>query len=199
MEKELAKIPFNKPARVGNFKIWRSKMELTFTPDITNKEMDGKGRTVVRKQKELIECINISNLDGTWMTRIAETYEMFIMLMQSYGWYMSDNEEAKKRGEDYLTTVFSNMLWVSNITNGYYHEGVFMVGGAYADPTLLSDKKKFKSFKDTADRVIKDYLSWRKTFDKVTQKELSKEELKKDEQVQEIMDQIEQNNGGTES
>ena len=110
MEKELAKIPFGKPARIGNFKIWRSKMELTFTPDITEKEMDGKGRTVVRKQKETIECINISNLDGTWMTRIAETFEMFVMLTQCYGWYMSDDEEAKQRGKDYLTTVLSNLL-----------------------------------------------------------------------------------------
>lgn len=204
MEKELAKIPFSKPARIGNFKIWRSRISLEFMPtrDMLSEEDQirlDKGQIKLSKQKEDIEAINISNLEGTWMIRIPETYEMFIMLMQSYGWYMSDNEEAKKRGEDYLTTVFSNMLWVSNITNGYYHEGVFMVGGAYADPTLLSDKKKFKSFKDTADRVIKDYLSWRKTFDKVTQKELSKEELKKDEQVQEIMDQIEKGNGTAES
>lgn len=191
MEKELAKIPFGKPARIGNFKIWRSKMELTFTPDITEKEMDGKGRTVVRKQKETIECINISNLDGTWMTRIAETFEMFVMLTECYDWYMSDDEEAKQRGEDYLTTVLSNLLWVSNITNGYYHEGVFMVGMAYAHPELLTDKKKFKDFKKEAEGVMDRYVNWRKDFDKFSNKDLSKEELKQDEMVQEIMDTLE--------
>lgn len=204
MEKELAKIPFGKPARIGNFKVWRSRISLEFMPtrDMLSEEDQirlDKGQIKLRKQKEDIEAINISNLDGTWMTRIPETFEMFIMISDAYGWYMSEEEGPKKRGEDYLSTILSNMLWVSNITNGYYHEGVFLVGAAYANPELLTDKKKFKDFKKEAEGVVDRYIKWRKEFDKFTNQELSKEEMKTDEQVQEIMDTLEKQDGTAES
>ena len=66
-----------------------------------------------------------------------------------------------------------------------------MVAAAYSDPTLLSDKKKFKAFRDEADGVMKRYLKWREEFDKFANKGLSEEEMKEDEQVQKIMQNIE--------
>ena len=196
MDKNIAVIPFGKSVRVGNFKLWRSRIVLEFLPtrDMLKEEdkvrLD-KGEIKLKKQKESIEAINISNLDESWMVRIPQTYEMFVMISQCYEWYMSDDEKAKQRGEDFLTTVFGNMQFVSSITNGYYQEGCFMVAAAYSDPTLLSDKKKFKAFKDEADGVMKRYLKWREEFDKFANKGLPEEEMKEDEQVQKIMQNIE--------
>jgi predicted small secreted protein len=194
MEEKIQTIPFVKPARVGNFKIWRSKIELDVMPDITEEQKklieEKKGK--VKRQKVAIEAINISNLDGSWMIRIPETFEMFSMLTAVYDGLYSDNTDIKERSRDYLSTVFTNMMYASSITNGYYHQGLFMVGAAYTDPTLLSDKKKFKAFKHEAEGVMTRFLAWRKEFDKVVGRELSEDEMRQDEAAQGIMQKMEE-------
>lgn len=159
-------IPFIKPVRVGNFKLWRSKTSI------------GKG-----KDKMDIEAINVSNLDGTWSVRIPATFEMFGMVVEAYQWYNSDNPDEKKRGEDYIFTIFSNMMYVSSVCNSFYHRGVQMVSTVYAYPDVLRDKKKFKSLKKEAEGTIKRFLEWRKDYDKYleslepTEKELMQDEI----------------------
>lgn len=164
-------IPFVKPVRVGNFKLWRSKTVI------------GKG-----KDKLDIEAINVSNLDGTWSVRIPATFEMFGMIVAAYQWYNSDNDEEKKRGEDYLFTVFSNMMYVSSVCNGFYHRGVQMVSTVYAYPDVLRDKKKFKSLKKEAEGTIKRFLEWRKDYDEYLRSlEPSGKELMQDEIAEKAM------------
>ena len=159
-------IPFVKPVRVGNFKLWRSKTSV------------GKG-----KDKMDIEAINVSNLDGTWSVRIPSTFEMFGMVVAAYLWYNSDDADEKKRGEDYLFTVFSNMMYVSSVCNGFYHRGVQMVSTVYAYPDVLRDRKKFKSLKKEVQGTIDRFLDWRKDYDKYleslepTEKELMQDEI----------------------
>lgn len=191
---EKVQIPFVKPARVGNFRVWRSKIELGVTPDITEKtEKDAESmRHKPKRQKVTIEAINISNLDGSWMIRIPETYEMFAMLTAVYDGLHSDNADIKERSRDYLSTVFTNMMYASSISNGYYHQGLFMVAAAYTDPDLLRDKKKFKAFKKEADGVMTRFLAWHKEFDKVVGRELSDDELRQDEAAQGIMQKMEE-------
>ena len=202
MDKNVPYIPFGNPTRVGNFKLWRSRFSYEFKPtremlSDEDKVRFDKGEIKLKKQKEDIECINVSNLDGSWMTRIPQTYEMYGMITLAWQWYNSEKEELKKRGEDYLTTVFSNFLWCGSISNGYYHQALAMIATAYAHPELLSDKKKFKEFSKEAKQVIEEFLVWRKEFDKHRNRKLSKEEMRQDETAQEILDKIEQQNNET--
>lgn len=202
MDKSITAIPFGKAARVGNFKIWRSAFMLEFMPsrdmlsEEDQKRLD-KGEIRLKKQKEKIECINISNLDGSWLTRIPQTYEMYGMLTLAWQWYNSDKEDEKKRGEDYFSTVLSNMSYVSSISNGFYHQALMMIATAYAHPVLLSDKQQFKDFSKEARQLIKDFLLWRKEYDKRINRKLTEEEQRQDEIAQEILDKIEQQNDET--
>ena len=60
-------IPFNRAVRVGNFKVWRSRVSL------------GSG-----KDKTSIEAVSVSNLDGSWKVQIPSTSQMFGFIMQQY-------------------------------------------------------------------------------------------------------------------
>ena len=205
MEKKITAIPFNKPARVGNFKLWRTNFMLEFMPsrDMLSEEDQvrlDKGEIKLKKQRTSIECINISNLDGSWMTRIPQTWEMYGMLTLAWQWYNGDNEDEKKRGKDYFTTVLSNMAFCGSISNEYYHQALMMIATAYAYPVLLSDKKKFKDFSKEAENLIKDFLSWRKDFDKRVNRPLTEEEQRQEEAAQQIMEEMEkqqENDEGT--
>lgn len=205
MEERITAIPFGMPARVGNFKLWRTRFGIEFMPtrDMLSEEDQArldKGEIKLKKQKSDIECINISNLDGTWMTRIPQTYEMYGMLTIAWQWYNSDKAEEKKRGEDYFSTVLSNMSYVSSISNDYYHQALMMIATAYAHPVLLSDKKKFKDFSKEAESLIKNFLSWRKEYDKRMNRPLTEAELRQDEAAQQIMEEMEkqqENDEGT--
>lgn len=196
MEDGVAAIPFGKAVRVGNFRIWRSNFTLDFMPtcEMLSEEDRARldrGEIRLKRQKENVECINISNMDGTWMTRIPQTYEMYGMLTMAWQWYNSDNAEEKKRGEDYFSTVLSNMSYVSSIGNGFYHQALMMVATAYAYPALLSDRKKSREFGREADSLVRDFLSWRKEYDRHMNRPLSGEEMSRDEAAQQIMEEME--------
>ena len=148
-EKKPHDIPFGKAVRVGNFKIWRSKFVICSGRD-----------------KSEIETVNVSTIDGTWYVRIPSTYEMFGMVVTAYQWYNSDDSNEKERGKDYLFTVFTNMMFVSSVCNGFYHHGVQMVNSIYSFPDVLRDKKKFNSLKKEAEGVIMRFLDWRKDYEK---------------------------------
>ena len=159
-------IPFGRPARVGNFRLWKSAYVV------------GKG-----KSKTSVECINVSNLDGTWLIRIPQNFEMFGMLTIAYQWSKSEDAEERRRGEDFIRTAFSNMAYVSMICNGFFHHGVEMVTAAYANPSLLQDTDDGKKFlldvKDTVER----FLVWRNEYNKhaaenePTEQDLHQEEI----------------------
>lgn len=195
MEEYKNKIPFGKPARVRNFKIWRSKYQLeAWEPE---EEAKKKGRTP-RKGKIDIEAINISNLDGSWMTRIPATFEMFTMISAMYESFCDPDPEEQKRGEDYLITVFSNMQWTTSISNGYYHQAVMMIATAYAHPELLRDKKMFKDFGKEWQDLIKQFLAWRAEFDKMMAARAKDVDDKEDQRVAQIMDELEEQGDGKE-
>lgn len=161
-------IPFGKPAAIGNFKLWRSKTVI------------GKG-----KGKTELECINVSNADGSWFVRIPATFEMFGMITVAFQWYNGENQDEKKRGEDFLSSALSNMLYVSCICNGFYHHGVQMVTTAYANPDLLKDKKKSKAFKKETEKLIERFLFWREEYDKQMKREPTEKEMKQEEFAEE--------------
>lgn len=190
-QKEKIGIPFLKPARVGNFKIWKSKFELVIDPTDEQRkkvaeESNGKKKAV--RQKMNIECINVSILDGSWSVRVPQTFEQFSMLSIAYAWSQSEDEEERKKGTDYLRTAISNMYYVSCICNGFFHHGVEMVTAAYANPSLLNDTEKSEKFILEANDTIKRFLVWREEYEKnVKENEPTEQELHQDELAEQAM------------
>lgn len=192
---EQSAIPFGKPARIGNFKIWKSKFELVSDPTEEQRkkvaeESGGKKKAI--RQKVTIDCINVSILDGSWMVRIPQTFEQFAMLSLAYSWSLSDDKDEQVKGTDYLRTAISNMYYVSCICNGFFHHGVEMVTSAYADPDLLKENERGVAFLKDAKQTIERFLEWRKGYDELVEagepsdRELHQEEIA--EKAMEILD-----------
>lgn len=191
-QKEKIGIPFGKPARVGNFKIWKSKFELVVDPTEEQRKKvayESKGKKKAVRQKMNIECINVSILDGSWSVCIPQTFEQFSMLSIAYAWSQSEDEEERKKGTDFLRTAISNMYYVSCICNGFFHHGVEMVTAAYANPSLLNDTEKSEKFILEANDTIKRFLVWREEYEKnVKENEPTEQELHQDELAEQAMD-----------
>ena len=166
---ENGKIPFNKAARVGNYKVWRSRHKVGDTT---------------------IEVLNVSTLDGAWMTRIPSTLEMFGWLCMAYSDYKSEDIQQKAQGEAVMTTVFSNMLYVSSIGNGYYQRALELCATVYAHPSLLDKKsKEHNGFVKDVKAIIDMFLEWRKGYEeKVRTLEPTEKESRQDEIAEEALD-----------
>ena len=169
MEKENTKIPFNKAARVGNYKVWRSRHKVEDT---------------------YIEVLNVSTLDGAWMTRIPSTLEMYGWLCMAYSDYMSDDVQQKLQGEAVLTTVFSNILYASSIGNGYYQRALEICATVYAHPSLVDRKsKEYKGFVKDVKAIIDMFLDWRKGYNAQI-KEPTEKEDRQDEIADEVIEML---------
>lgn len=165
-------IPSGVPARMGNFRLWKSVTVV------------GKG-----KSKTSIECINVGNLDGTWLVRIPQTFEMFGMLSIAYQWSKSEDAEERKRGEGFIRTALSNMAYVSMVCNGFFHHGIEMIASAYANPSLLQDTKEGKNFLEDAKDTVERFLAWREEYDKhVAENEPTEQDLHQEEIAEEAME-----------
>lgn len=159
------KIPFVKPARVGNYKIWRTKATV------------GKG-----KDKYDVEQICISDLEGVWQVRIPETNVMFSAVSGLY----ADEELAGS-----LSTIFANMLMVSSIPNGFFHHAVQMCSALYFNPDLLRKKKERKDLSKEAKKLVEDFLEWREVYEsQVKGNEPTDEQMHSDEVLEEMLDEV---------
>lgn len=159
------KIPFVKPARVGNYKIWRTKATV------------GKG-----KDKYDVEQICISDLEGVWQVRIPETNVMFSAVSGLY----TDEELAGS-----LSTIFANMLMVSSIPNGFFHRAVQMCSALYFNPDLLRKKKERKDLVKEAKKLVEDFLEWREVYEsQVKGNEPTEEQEHSDEVLEEMLDEV---------
>ena len=156
------KIPFVKPARVGNYKIWRTKTTA------------GKG-----KDKYDVEQICVSDLEGLWQVRIPATNDMFSAISGLY----ADEELSGS-----LNTVFANMMMVSTIPNGYFHSAVQMCGSVYFNPDLLRKKKERKDLIKDVKLLSAHFLEWRKTYEAgIKAYEPTEEQERQDETLDEIL------------
>ena len=159
------KIPFIKPARVGNYKIWRTKVTA------------GKG-----KDKLDIEQICVSDLEGLWQTKIPQTSECFAMLTELY---------ADERNNGALSSIFTNMLAMSSIYNGYFHRAVQMCMSVYFNPDLLRKKKERKDLIKEAKKLADDFLEWREAYDvQVKENEPTEDQERSDEVLEEMLDEV---------
>ena len=159
------KIPFVKPARVGSYKIWRTKATV------------GKG-----KDKYDVEQICISDLEGVWQVRIPETNVMFSAVSGLY----ADEELAGS-----LSTIFANMLMVSSIPNGFFHRAVQMCSALYFNPDLLRKKKERKDLVKEAKKLVEDFLEWREVYESQAKgNEPTDEQMHSDEVLEEMLDEV---------
>lgn len=164
---EARKIPYGKPARVGNYRIWRSKYPV------------GKG-----KEKDFIDQINVGNLDGTWQVKIPATFEMYAILTELYA------DEGKQES---LAEYINNIAFVTITGNGYFQRAVELVAIAYANPSLLTKKdKQHKAFVKNAEALIKAFLEWRKVYEeRVRLDEPTEHDDKQEEVLEQMLDELE--------
>ena len=107
-----------------------------------------------------VPVMEFSNLEGTWMVRVpydCDTYNLANILI--------DRKEDNELIEVYLT----NLMSLSMIPNGFYHQAVMMLGMAYIHPRLLSktvvpDKMQRQYRKDWK-RLMKAWMEWGKERD----------------------------------
>lgn len=159
------KIPFIKPARVGNYKLWR------------NKVVAGTG-----KDKLDIELICVSDLEGLWQTRIPATSEVFAILAQLY-------EDERNNGA--LSSIFTNMLAMSSICNGFFHRAVQMCMSIYFNPDLLRKKKERKDLVKEVKKLAEDFLEWRDVYDTQAKENAPTEEQERsDEVLDEMLEEV---------
>lgn len=165
MDNSERKIPFVRPARVGNYKVWRTKTTV------------GKG-----KDKYDVEQICISDLEGVWQVRIPSTNGMFAAIA---GLYADESLSSS------LSTVFANMLMVSTIPNGYFHRAVQMCSALYFNPDMLRKKKERKDLIKEVKRLCDDFLEWREVYEAEMKANAPTEEQERsDEVLDEMLDEV---------
>ena len=172
-ENKKKQIPFGKPARIGNFKVWRSIRKI------------GRG-----KSADEIEQINISTLDGDWQVKVPSTFAMFSMLGNLFS--ESDGDMADQRiGQ--LLTFFVNMFSVCCINNGYFQRAVNICAAIYANPSLLNeDDERHAGLMLEVKDLISGFLAWRKDYDAIaaTDSAKSDDELDNEQVAEEMLSEI---------
>lgn len=141
MDKEKKKevIPFGKAARVGNYKLWRSRTKITVAPSDEQRarvreESNGTKRAV--SQSYDIEVINVSNLEGSWKVCIPQTAMMYGTLTMAYA------DEEPQRRDEFLRMVFANMMNVCLSPNVYLHDGFNLFIEMMQYPYMLLSEKE---------------------------------------------------------
>ena len=180
-------IPFVRPVRVGNFKLWRSRFQMS-----VNVEDNG----VRRKEKVDVECLNVSDVEGTWKVQVPSTFEMFSVLSALYQDYSSDDERLRSKSAGLFSILLGNMMYATTIGNGYYHRALEIVATCYAYPMILDKKdKRNKDLRKDVDSLVSAFVTWRKLWDKTVEegRDEEKEDLHDEfaEKAEEILKQEE--------
>ena len=140
-------IPFGKAVRVGNYKLWRGNYAI--------------GRA---KDKMSVECIYISTVDGSWMTRIPATSAMYSTLTNGYA-----TVDENLRGQ-FLGMILTNIYNVSTIPSVALHDAFYFLTEMMTYPYLLLSEDEMK-------RRMKDGLS-----------ASGMDEIKADEHISQMVD-----------
>lgn len=180
-ENKRPQIPFVKPERVGNFKLWRSKSSLTYTPSDEERakvrnESGGTKRAVSKKLD--IEVINISNLDGSWKVQIPQTMQMFGTISEGFA------VEDKTLKDQFLGSVIGNIYNASTNSSVYFHDSLALLTEMLTFPYMLLPEKEMVKrmkavYKETvfdkkvADKQIDDMVSYRRKLYELIEKKKS--------------------------
>ena len=138
-------IPFGKAMRIGNYKIWRSKSSISYTPSDEERakmreESNGKRKTITAKYD--IDVINVSNLDGSWSTKIPSTQGMYSTIMLAF-------EQKEKDRDTFLTMLFGNFYMCCTVNNVFIHDAFSCLMNIMQFPyVLLPEKEMVKRMKE---------------------------------------------------
>lgn len=156
--------------RMGNFVLRRREVP-TFGGDEW-KLTDGQVLDRVRKgQMGTVKVLEVSSLDGAWMTRLMPGSSLEALLLA----YL-DGDDGERPDPEWADMVLTNLMAASSIPNGYFHQGVALLLMAYCDPSLLRGglrNGKARKFRRDAKRVRDGFLEWREEYDRYV---LSQEE-----------------------
>lgn len=177
-ENKNLQIPFVKPARVGNFKLWRSKTSLSYAPTDEDRakvreESGGKKKAVTRKVD--IEVINISSLDGSWKVQIPQTSTLFSVIANGYATTDENIREQFLAGE-----VFANLEAINTCGSVVLHHSFRLLFDALSYPMLFMTEKELTSWvkknfeagdKNQMKQHLENLLKERKEFYEMVEKE----------------------------
>lgn len=142
--------------RVGNF-VWR----LVDVPTLGEEDWqlsENQVRSRVKKGEiGTVETLEVSSLDRSWMVRLQPGSQM-AMLVQAH----LENID-KGQPSDWLSVVTTNIYHVSVIPNGYFHQALVLLLGAYYDPSLLKGgifNRKAKGWRHDVKVVREAFLQW---------------------------------------
>lgn len=155
-ENNAFQIPFSKSVRVGNFKLWRSKISLSYTPSDEEREKvrrdsNSKERAVTRKFS--VDAVNVSTLDGSWKVQIPSTLSMFSTICNGYA-TTDDNLR-----EHFLGMIFTNIYNCSTVPSEALHDAFFFLTEMLTFPYLLLSEKEMR---ERMDKTMKELGSDRK-------------------------------------
>lgn len=139
-EKKPREIPFGKPVRIRNYKMWRTRISI--------------------EKKKVIQAIVISDLNGLWMVRIPETYLMFRALTDLYS--TEDLEDF-----NILFSFLSNFNFCTSISLGVFQNFLILAVYGYMHPEVLDEgyepeDKKFLSYDEFFSRVKQSIADYKK-------------------------------------
>ena len=124
-------IPYNKAVRVSNYKLWRSKYVLA----------NGK-------EKTSIDCLNISNLDGSWMTRIPATSGMYGFILSQY----ATVDETMR--DNVIGMILTNMLNICLTPSVALQDALFFLTEMMTFPyNLLPEKEMVKRMRENMKKL----------------------------------------------
>lgn len=138
--------------RVGNF-VYR----YTEVPTLGEEDWDlseNQVRNRVRKgQIGTVRALEVSSLDGAWRVRFQPGSQMELILKA-----LLDGDD-----QEYLQMVTVNLFHIGMIPNGYFHQALTLLIGAYYDPSLLDGgvfNRKSRQFRKDAKAIRDKFLAW---------------------------------------
>lgn len=141
-EEKMIMIPFGKAARVGNYKLWRSKGRLSVMPDDDERkkvrEESGGKRKAVGHTYDM-EYVNVSNLDGSWSVRIPQASMMYSTICNGY------NTTDDNIRDQFLGMIFTNMQNICLSPSEALHDALFFLTEMMSFPYLLLSEKEMVS------------------------------------------------------
>ena len=118
MEKKSNPIPYVGCLRVGNYRLWRSKIN--------------KGT------KKAVDAIFVADAANQWQTRVVETSTMYASIMDA----CNGADEAVRDG--FLEMLFTNMFRVCTMASVPLHDGFSVLCEMLTLPYLLLPKRDMK-------------------------------------------------------
>lgn len=150
----------NKRWRVGNFGI--RSVEVPTLGEAEWGLSDSQIRSRVKKGEiGTVETLEVSSLDGAWAVRLLPG-------SQSESIIRSILEDGGAGDSEFLEMFLTNLLNVSSIPNGFLHQAIVLILGAYYDPSLVKGgimSAKGRQFRRDVRRVRTAFLKWRAEYE----------------------------------